>query len=349
MLHPAERGALHRRVSRVEGIDLDHPAEAVRLVPMDGRVEARVELEPAVAGAGGRVDPVARHVRGDGSRPVDEVVVEVLFAGQVRTPGRVAVRAVVHGAEDRRPRGIRGRLHRRIARGRTRDAHRGVGGDAPGVLRGPHHAPLAVLVHHLDDRDPVGGLRLPDLVRRPVGGGVPEQQPVVDVFVVHHQEAAVVVGGAVGQREEVHAVVMHAGLLLLVHPRVEGLVVPLGPVRDGISPGVEDLGRIPAGDDHPVFPGQGNAREAQEGGSPRLRQELPGAAHHCDGEGPQPALDELASRQGEDLLERRVGRRVAGNRRSRLVSWRGHPPGKLRRANATGPMRRPSNRFVTMR
>jgi hypothetical protein len=45
----AQRRALDGRAAGVEGVDLDHPAEAVVLVGVLGGVEAVVELGPAVA------------------------------------------------------------------------------------------------------------------------------------------------------------------------------------------------------------------------------------------------------------------------------------------------------------
>ena len=58
LLHPralvldaAERGALDRRRLGIERVDLDDPAEAVRLVGLDVDVEPRVGRVPEVAGA----------------------------------------------------------------------------------------------------------------------------------------------------------------------------------------------------------------------------------------------------------------------------------------------------------
>ena len=52
VLEAPHRGALDRHALRVPGIDLDDPAEAVRLVRVRREVEARVGLVPAVAEAG---------------------------------------------------------------------------------------------------------------------------------------------------------------------------------------------------------------------------------------------------------------------------------------------------------
>jgi hypothetical protein len=88
----AEGGALDRAALRIERIDLDDPAEAVRLVRMTGGVEARVVLVPAVAVAALAQAPAplvrARLLAGI------EVEGEVLLAREVSAPRRHAAGAV---------------------------------------------------------------------------------------------------------------------------------------------------------------------------------------------------------------------------------------------------------------
>jgi hypothetical protein len=85
-------------------------------------------------------------------------------------------------------------------------------GDAARPRRRPHDLPLAVLELDLDHRDTVRGLRLAHLLRAPGLHAVGVQQAVVDVLVVHHEQAA----RRAVLREEVDAVVMHAHLGFLL-------------------------------------------------------------------------------------------------------------------------------------
>src|SRR5699024_291616 len=107
----AHGSAFDRRAVRVEGVDFHHPAEAVGLVDMAlvgldvirGGIEARIDRFPGVVGAALAVaDAVALVGRAGGvvgGVAVDEVVVEVLFTGQVGAPGGDAHGAVVQGAQ----------------------------------------------------------------------------------------------------------------------------------------------------------------------------------------------------------------------------------------------------------
>ena len=98
----AQRGALDRRARRVEGVDLDHPAETVELVGVLLRIEAFVVLGPAEEA--GLAQAPARLV-GIGQLGAVEVEGEVLLARQVGAPGRQAAGAVVQRAQHARPSG----------------------------------------------------------------------------------------------------------------------------------------------------------------------------------------------------------------------------------------------------
>ena len=51
VLDTTERGALDRLALRIKGVDLDHPAKAVRLIAVLVHVETRIGMVPAIAEA----------------------------------------------------------------------------------------------------------------------------------------------------------------------------------------------------------------------------------------------------------------------------------------------------------
>ena len=51
VLEATERGALDRLALRIKGVDLDHPAKAVRLIAVLVHVETRIGMVPAIAEA----------------------------------------------------------------------------------------------------------------------------------------------------------------------------------------------------------------------------------------------------------------------------------------------------------
>jgi hypothetical protein len=69
----------------------------------------------------------------------------------------------------------------------------------------------------------VGGLRLLHLGRSPGLHAVTVQQAVVDVLVVHHEQAGRVRVGGPGKRVVVDAVVVHAELRFLLRGGVAGV------------------------------------------------------------------------------------------------------------------------------
>src|SRR5690606_13283602 len=98
VLEAPQRGVLLRGGGGVPRVHLHDPAEAVRLVlvALGAGVEAGVARLPAALGgaAAHAVALVPLAARGD------EVLVEVLLAGQDRAPGGQAAGAVVQGALD---------------------------------------------------------------------------------------------------------------------------------------------------------------------------------------------------------------------------------------------------------
>ena len=279
VLESAHRGALDRLAGRVEGIDLHHPPEPVWLIRMQGGVEALVELVPAVAEAA-VVEPVALLERGQAAGPVDEIGVEVLLAREVRAPRGTATRAVVDGAE-RGPAGrIGGGPEPGMAGGGPPECDRGGRGDPARVPRRADHDPPVAVEADLDHRHAVGGLRLPDLVGRPGIHAARMQQPVVRVFVVHGQEPVDRADLPGGEREEVHAVMVHPGLARLLGDAIARIRLERGPIRDRIAPGVEDLGDVAGRDDQGVGGRHRHARETQERGLRHRGAQAPEARHH---------------------------------------------------------------------
>jgi hypothetical protein len=271
-----------------EGVDLDHPAEAVRLVGVDIGVEARVDQMPAIAEAGGR-DAITRLAADDvgllvlevgadrgaaGGRA--EVAVPVLLAGQVGAPGRAAIGAIVQGAQHLGATGVGGRAHQRMSRRRALQRHGRVAMDAAVVGRLLDMRPRPVGgPPDMDHADAMRGLRLARHLQRerrePVGraggGGDGVEILGVDVLVVHDQQAFV---AAVAERvagriegEEAHAVVVVADLLLLVGGAVAGVGLP-GRCRRGerLAPGQEGARQVACRDGDRVGGGRGDAAEA---------------------------------------------------------------------------------------
>src|SRR6185503_13601601 len=180
-----ERGALDGRRLRIARIDLHYPAEAVGLVRVRARVEALVELLPAIAAPRGG-DPIAAVVGRD-HPAVHELKVPVLLAREIGPPGRPPMRAPAIGAEDQPAGGIGGGPDEGMpGRGAGESTGR-AGRDAAGVARGRDDAPRAVALLDLDDRHAHRVLRLQYLVRAPRLLPVGEEESLVEILVVHHE------------------------------------------------------------------------------------------------------------------------------------------------------------------
>ena len=326
VLDPPERGALHRLRLRRIRIDLDHPAEAVRLVRMARGVEALVGRLPAIAAP--LADAVAP-LLGRDRAGVHEVEVPVLLAGKVGPPRRVAVRAAVVGAEHLPAGRIECGLHRLGPGGGAGDPAGRVGGDAPRVAGGPHDFPAAASEAHLDHRHADRGLRFPHLLRAPGAAAVGMQQPVVQVLVVHREEP---VGGTFRrerQRIELHPVVVHAGLRCLlgcgvgrVHPERRHVARD----SDRVAPAVEHDCVVFGRDFQGVVRGRRDPGEPDRD-RPRLRPARATRKRQGgrDGGG-HSALQEFPPREAgfEDGGKRSGGRTF---RHGAAVPWLGAPRG----------------------
>ena len=264
VLHATECGALDRLALRIEGVDLDHPAEAVRLIAVLIQVETRIGMVPAIAEAI-LVDAVTVLERGrHEGRVIDDqagavgrtgrgtvIAVPVLFAGQEGVPGGVAGGAVVVGAQNLCAGAVGGGLHQIVTGGRAADFHRRIRGDATAIDRGAHDAPAVAGLAHFDDRDAHCCLRGANLCRGDVfrgQRGVVMQDAFVGVLIVDTQHAAIIRQPAAGcEREEVHAINVHAVLLNLLGFGLGAGRVKLGAIRDRVAPGDQHADRIAGG------------------------------------------------------------------------------------------------------
>ena len=224
----AERGALDWRGLRIVRIDLDDPAEAVRLVALLVEVEA-IEMPPPgfVAAASRNTVPLARRRLRTLRRIADEVVLEVLFRSEHRSPGGGAASAVVERAEHSRARGVRRRLHAWVARCGTRYAHLRVSRDAAVIAAVVDHAPTVALLRDLDDRK---ALRrhldfalLAGQIGQALHSGKAKRSAVV--LVVHAEEPACRRARPARQRHISDEIVVGTELLLLL-----GAALPPGAV-----------------------------------------------------------------------------------------------------------------------
>ncbi len=284
VLEAAQRGALDRLAARAERVDLDHPAEAIRLVRVGGDVEARVDGVPAVAeavaqaAAGIGADAITalqRREHAAGRIGVAEVAVEILLAGEEGAPRRPAGAAVVEHAQHLAAGGVGRGLHQVVAGARALQRHRRVAVDAPVVRRRLHVLPAAVgRAPHVRHRGTVTGLALACLLvgegQQPIGsiGARSEEILGIDVLVVDDQQAfvaavAVAVGSGI-EAEEPHAVVVVADLLFLLGGAVAGIGLPgRGKAVDRLTPGQEGRRHIARRHHHGVAAGGGHGGKAQ--------------------------------------------------------------------------------------
>ena len=213
-------------------------------------------------------DPV---VVGFATAVLDENRRPVLFTGEVGTPGRVTVRAVVIGAARGHAGGRVGGDNEVAAGHRPGQIHRRIGGDAAIVGGVVSHTPAAVLIlRHAHDGHAVGidlGSHFVGRTRAAVGiGRATVRRPecaLVDVFVVH-REQEIARRGFLAQREVVHAVMVHAhGVGLDFGREHQALVERRGRCVDRRAPGNEYLRRIARGHDHGILLGTGDRLESQ--------------------------------------------------------------------------------------
>ena len=326
----AEGGAFDWLRLRIEGIDFHHPAEAIGLVDVTAvgllrvrrGVEARVGGFPGVVftgAAAGQAIALVRHPRGViGRVAVDKVVGPVFLAGEEGAPGRDAGGAVVQSAEHLQAARVAGGLHQRMGCQRAGQTHRREHADTAVVGRVHNPLPLTIgALAHFDHRNPVGSLFLAHLVERPrlalidFAGRV---QRRVDVLVVHHQQATL---AFTGESEEVHAVVVIAGLLELGLPIVAGVRVPSGGARfHRVTPGEERHGAVTLGHQHTVkgrIDLHRHALEVQQRAGAGLAAGADTAGEEAQCRQGQTALEHVAPTRIEQLGQRRIGAGVDGD------------------------------------
>ena len=153
-----------------------------------------------------------------------------------------------------------------MAAGGAGNAHRRVGGDAAGIARGAHHFPAAAAFFHFHNRHAHRVLAFARFVQIPIGAAVFKQQTVVDIFVVHRQQA--VIGSLRTQRhgEISHAVVVHTGLSRLLDGGVAAVLLKGGHITGDahrVAPFIECAGAVALGHHHFVFSRKRHRAETQ--------------------------------------------------------------------------------------
>ena len=287
-----EGGALHRRGSGVEGVDFDHPAEAVLLVGEGGvgEVEAAVEALPAIDRSAA-FQPVSRLPRV--RRPVAagaEIEVEVLLAGQPGSPRRAPVGAIVE-----RARGRRAVRRSEQAGGGPGDGDRRVDVDAPreAARRGAPTPERGLFDLHDPGAD--GVLRRAHIVEA-FGHGLAEQMGVAAELEIDGEKPA----PAAVEGEERHPVMAGPHL-----PRPVGggrRVAESRPAGgDRVAPGDQHAVSV-VGRDRGVRPAAAGARQGAEVDAGRRVLRGRGAA--------QPGAKESDRRRA--AAERRAARNAAG-------------------------------------
>jgi len=131
-----------------------------------------------------------------------EVVLDVLFRGEVGAPRRLATRAIRESAECHRSGGIRVRLHQRRAARRSHDLAGRIGRDAARIPPARLHAPAAHATFDVHHADAMGCLHPWHRLRMGLDPGLPPFGPFArrtrqageaefrsDVFVVDAQQA----------------------------------------------------------------------------------------------------------------------------------------------------------------
>ncbi len=262
MAEAAERGVFHRHGMRIERIDLDDPAEAVRLVRFLVHVEAVDELAPGLPQARHAVSLIALRLRAaEASRPfaalraafAPEVAVEIFLGGEVGAPGRDPSGAIIERAEDVPARRVGARLHPLVPHRGSIDCHRRVGRADAAVIGAVAHGPPPILaLRDFDDGDAVGRHFDRDELGRHVwkadqilASDAGEHDLLVGIFVIDAEEAA---PAAFVERQEGDVVVVVTELLQLrrgaLPQRVEGRRVG----KQGIAPTEQHVSPVSLGD-----------------------------------------------------------------------------------------------------
>ncbi len=291
MLEAAKGSAFDRRGLRVERVDFHHPAMSVELIGVLGHVEARVVRVPVDLFAGGHhAVALLPGVEGLLGVAAAEAVGEVLFARQISAPRRLAVGAVLEGAEDFFAGFVGAGFQPFMPCGRAAQANRRVAVDAPVVARVLDELPSVALAPHFDDRHTFAGLGLAHFFGRLRCAAVGVEVAVVGVFVVDRHQCAVVVAG---EGEQAHAVVVVTELLLLglgaaVAGRVKGRA--MGVQR--LAPTDQYRGAVAGRQGDGVASGSGDAGKAQQWAGGRgihghcaARQQVAAQEHRCTTQG----------------------------------------------------------------
>src|SRR4029453_7613133 len=226
---PAKCRVLYGHVFWVEGIDLDDPAEAVRLVRLLVDVEPVLKFAPrlpepryaiTLVAFDLRAAEVLRQLAAYKLRIGPEITVEVLFSGEIGAPRCHAAGAIVERAEDARAgwigTGLKPVMTRRGAVDRREGGERT---DAAVIAAVEHRMPLAVLPRNLDDADAMRGHLDLNQFRRHVGEAgqvltrkTREHHLLIGILVIDAKERAV---SARIEQEEGDVVVVVAELLEL--------------------------------------------------------------------------------------------------------------------------------------
>jgi hypothetical protein len=158
-----------------------------------------------------------------------------------------------------------------MAGSRTADVDRRGGRDAAGPGRRAHDLPATRLLLDLDNSHAVRGLRLAHFGRGPGLHAVGEQQALVDILVIHHQQAR----SRAVLREVMDAIVVQTELRLLLHGAVRGIELECRVVSrqaHRLTPGGNDLRVVALWHAHRIFGGYRHALESEQGYRARTRR-----------------------------------------------------------------------------
>ncbi len=279
VLEAAERGVLHGRLAGLERVDLDDPAEAVRLVLVAGGagVVAGVDGLPA---AGRRLVGEAVALVRDARARGAEVAGEVLLAGEHGAPRGGAAGAVAERAEDARALGVVLGAQRRGSRGRARHGEGRVRGDAAVAVVADRVGPRLAdgLAAERDDGHAVRGLADAALLGElGVVGGGREHDVLVRVLVVGDEERLLVPRV---DRDDVEVVVVVAELARRELGRLVVGVEVVGVAEERVAPADDRLPAVSGGDGELVDGGVDgrDRRERQVHAACAAAASAPGAA-----------------------------------------------------------------------
>ena len=236
-----------------------------------------------------------------------EAVGEVLFAGQVSAPRRLAVGAVLEGAEDFLAMLVGAGFHQFVAGGRAADPQRRVTVNPPVVARALNELPLAVLALDFDYRHTFAGQGLAHVFGRLRQAAVRIEVAVVGVFIVDRHQRAVFLAR---EFEQAHAVVVVAELHFLrsrgaIAARVEGRAV----LVQWLAPADQHRRLVALGQANSVGGGGRNAVETEQtavagadtGGQYAATQQVAAEEHRRAAQ--RASADETATAQADHFFQ----------------------------------------------